>query len=277
MIHQFPIRKYINILKTHDMPLWFLISRVLWRSRICLLFKIRRDGYVVRFRPTSLSAELWMRPDDRGDEEGLFARYLREGDCVVDVGANIGSVTLTAASRVGSHGSVYAFEPHPRIFGYLKENIEMNGFRNVHLFNLALGNVEGNVLFSNIRSDDQNAIIPDGQGIDVQVRPLDAIGIIEPCIHLLKIDTEGYEKFVLLGASELLKKTMTVYFESWEHAKYGYHPREVLQLLENAGFCVFKLHDGGLCPMPKQYDFSNGVENLIAVRALQDFLDRTES
>jgi hypothetical protein len=115
------LRKYIGILKRHDMPVWFLISRVLWRSRLCQLFNIQRDGYVIRFWPTSLSAELWMRPDARGEEERLFARYLRLGDCVIDVGANIGTVTLMAASRVGPQGSVYAFEPHPRIFRYLEK------------------------------------------------------------------------------------------------------------------------------------------------------------
>src|SRR5438105_131611 len=109
------LHKYINILRTHDKPFWFILSRLLWRSRACLLFRVRRNGYVIRFRPSSFSAELWMRPNDHSEEEQLFRSYLRKGDCVVDVGANIGAVTLTAASRVGAQGSIYAFEPHPRI------------------------------------------------------------------------------------------------------------------------------------------------------------------
>lgn len=206
-----------------------------------------------------------MRPQDHGEEEQLFARYLREGDCVVDVGANIGSVTLTAASRIGPQGSVYAFEPHPRIFGYLKENIAMNGFRNVHAFNLAVGRCEENVPISDSRTDDQNAIIQHGPGIPVPMRPLDAMRIGEPVIHLLKIDTEGYEKFVLLGASKLLQKTLAVYFESWDQtfAKYGYHTREVFRLLKDAGFCVFKFYDCALWPISERYN-STQVENLLA-------------
>jgi FkbM family methyltransferase len=217
-----------------------------------------------------------MRPNDHGEEEELFARYLREGDCVVDVGANIGSVTLTAASRIGPQGSVYAFEPHPRIFGYLKENVAMNGFRNVHAFNLAVGRCEGSVPFSDARTDDQNAIIQHGPGISVPMRPLDAMHIAEPVIHLLKIDTEGYEKFVLLGASKLLEKTLAVYFESGDQtfAKYGYHAREVFRLMKDAGFCVFKPCDCALWPIPEGYN-STQVENLLALRTPPHFLERT--
>jgi FkbM family methyltransferase len=160
--------------------------------------------------------------------------------------------------------------------GIWKKNLAMNGFRNVHLFNLAMGNVEDRVSFSNIRSDDQNAIVPQGRGIDVRARPLDAMRMSDPVIHLLKIDTEGYEKFVLLGASKVLEKTLTVYFESWDQSseRYGYQPQEVFRLLQKAGFAVFKLHDGALRPISEEYS-SSRVENLLALRAPKHFLERT--
>lgn len=264
------LRKYIDILRAEHEPVQFIFSRLLWRSRVCLLLKIRRDGYVIRFSPSSFSATLWLRPDEHRAEERLLAHYLHEGDCVVDVGANIGTVTLTAASRVGPQGSVYAFEPHPRIFGYLIDNIKLNGFDNVRAFNLALGSGEGSVLFSDIHNDDQNAIIKGGKGITTPMQTLDAIRIVEPVIHLLKIDTEGYEKFVLLGASKLLEKTLVVYFECWDQlfAKYGYQTEEVLGLLQNAGFSIFKPIDGELKPVPQQY-VSSRVENLLALRTPQ--------
>jgi FkbM family methyltransferase len=157
-----------------------------------------------------------MRPNDRQEEDRLLASYLREGDCMVDVGANVGTLALTAAGRVGQAGIVYAFEGHPRVYRYLQENVALNGFANVRAFNLAIGDVDGTTQFSDLRSDDQNSIVRRGEGITVPMRPLDALGIIEPVIHLLKIDVEGYERFVLEGARELLARTLTVYFESWD-------------------------------------------------------------
>jgi FkbM family methyltransferase len=274
-LHAKGLRKYIRILKTREMPIWFLISRVLWRSRACLLFKIRRNGYVLRFRPSSFSAELWLCPDAHKDEEQLFARYLRGGDCMLDVGANIGLLTLAAAARVGPEGSVYAFEPHPRIFRYLERNLKLNGCSNVQSFNLALGEVEGHVLFSNHRTDDQNAIIPRGQGIKVQVRPLDALDLPEPVIHLLKVDTEGYENFVFRGGLGVLKRTLVVYFECWDKTRYGYHPREILQLLQEAGFHIFRLRGDALSRVEQESFSIDGVENLLAVKEPQQFLSRT--
>jgi FkbM family methyltransferase len=195
---------------------------------------------------------------------------------VVDVGGNIGTVTLTEASCVGQRGSVYAFEPQPRIFLYLEKNVAINGFRNVRAFNLALGNFEGNAPFSNARTDDQNAVVSNGQGMGVPVRQLDAMGINEPVVHLLKVDTEGYEKFVFLGASELLRKTSAIYFESWDQAfaRYGYHPREVFRLLEGAGFSIYTLSRGALRLIAKDRT-SSQVENLLALREPRDFLERT--
>jgi FkbM family methyltransferase len=270
------LSKYLNILRHHDLPQRLIISRLLWHSRLCLLIKIRRDYCVLRFHPSSLSAGLWMRPNDRSNEEKLIARYLRPGDCVVDVGANIGALALTAAWRVGPKGAVYAFEAHPRTFTYLQDNIGLNGCSNLRAFNLAVGEREGAVQFSDIRSDDQNSIIMSGKGITVPLRPLDALEIAEPQIHLLKVDTEGYEKFVFQGASQLLTKTSTIYFESWDtsFARYGYRSPDVFRLLEAAGFRVFSLRNDTFTPISDDYH-SDGVENLLALRSPQHFMERT--
>jgi FkbM family methyltransferase len=270
------LTKYVNILRQHHSPQRLVISRLLWHSRLCRLIKIRRDYCAIRFHPSSLSADLWIRPGERSDEERLIARYLHPGDCMIDVGANIGTLTLTAAARVGPTGAVYAFEPHPRTFGYLQENIALNGCTNVRALNFALGDRQGAVQFSDIRSDDQNSIITSGKGITVPIHPLDDLEIAQPLIHLLKIDTEGYEKFVFQGARRLLTRTLTAYFESWDtsFAKYGYHSADLFDWLESTGFRIFRVCENRLTPIPKDYS-SDNVENLLALRSPQQFTERT--
>ena len=58
----------------------------------------------------------------------LFKKLVKPGMVVVDVGANVGIYTLEAARLTGVEGKVYSFEPSPRIYAILKDNIQVNGF-----------------------------------------------------------------------------------------------------------------------------------------------------
>ena len=60
-----------------------------------------------------------------------FKEVVREGDVVVDLGANMGYFTLLAARLVGKEGKVYAFEPEPINYSLLVKNVELNGYDNV--------------------------------------------------------------------------------------------------------------------------------------------------
>ena len=59
----------------------------------------------------------------------IFQKYVKKGDNVLDVGANIGYFTLMLAKLVGPTGKVFAFEPDPRNISLLKKNIETNGYQ----------------------------------------------------------------------------------------------------------------------------------------------------
>jgi len=76
----------------------------------------------------------------------LFQQILRPGDSIVDGGANIGYFSLLAATRVGVHGSIHAFEPIPRTFAALGENIRLNGFSTIRASCLALGQARGQMI-----------------------------------------------------------------------------------------------------------------------------------
>ncbi len=61
----------------------------------------------------------------------IIREQIKEGDIVIDVGANIGYYTLIFAQLVGKTGKVFAFEPEPKNFEILKKNIEINNYGNV--------------------------------------------------------------------------------------------------------------------------------------------------
>ncbi len=266
VVYHLDRNRYWRILREQRRPAKFLMSRVLMRSGLCRFFTIQQDGFRLRFHPTSISAALWIDPHDRQAEARFFQAFLRPGDTVIDVGANVGTTALTAAVLVGPQGQVVAVEPHPQVFRYLQENIHRNEASHVTLHNVALGSEERIARLSNQSADDQNRM-GDANGVEVQETTLDRLTQNLASIALLKIDVEGYEKFVLEGASQTLSKTECVYFEASEEnfRHYGYTTPDVLTLLKRQGFSVFQWKGGALIPVPEGYR-AQRLENLIAAR-----------
>src|SRR5687767_5587801 len=76
-------------------------------------------------------------------ENRLMAALIEPGDVVLDVGANIGTVALALAHRVGPSGRVYAFEPQRIVFQLLCANLAINAVSHVDARWLAIGAVAG--------------------------------------------------------------------------------------------------------------------------------------
>jgi FkbM family methyltransferase len=269
-------KRMARILRGQDKPGRFILSRLLMRSRLSPLMVIHRQGYTLRFYPSSVNAALWVDPSQRCNDENIFRRYLREGDVVVDVGANVGTLSLTAASVVGPRGRVHAVEPHPRICSYLGRNVKRNRAYNVVLHNIALGSEDGTTCISDYRGDDQNCIRPTGS-IRVPIRRLDSLRIPGGAIALLKLDVEGFERFVVEGGRNTLGRVEAVFFESWDlhFTRFGYDSMVLFDMLVGLGFQLFRFGTGStLVPLPAGYR-SSELENLVAVRNVGEFLRRT--
>jgi FkbM family methyltransferase len=246
----------------------YVVARVLTTTGVSRLIRIRRREFDLRFYPSSISVGLWLEPEGRNDDEEIFRRYLRPGDVVVDVGANIGNLTLQAAKCVGDTGRVIAVEAHPRTFTYLQGNLALNRVRNVNPLNLAVGDHEGVVAFSSQRQDDQNVVVSNQTGLTIPMRTLDAI--VPPTAHvaLLKIDVEGYERYVLAGAQDTLRRTDCVFFEAYESAfaRFGYSTPDLLEVLVTAGLYPLRFDErGDVVPLPMTYR-ADRCENLLAAR-----------
>jgi FkbM family methyltransferase len=253
-------------------PLRFLMSNFLLLTGLGRFMTFRVQDFRLRFYPSSLSAVLWENPNDRHDDERIIRELLHKGDTFVDVGANIGALSITAALAVGETGRVLSIEPHPRIFKYLEGNLALNNIKNCQLINVALGDHVGTVRFSDRRfTDDQNSIgFAKNQkgGVDVPLQLLDDLTGLFPIIHVLKIDVEGYESFVLKGAKQTLAKTNTLFFESFEPTfqQNGSSCAEIFDFIETQGFTIHQQQNGTWQPIESGY-VSKVVENLLAQRS----------
>ena len=148
-----------------------------------------------------------------------MVKHVRPGDCVIDLGANIGIFTLQASRLVGPEGRVYSFEPSPREFVRLLKHIELNGCTNVvpiasgvadsvrdEVFHLAwMGNPGQNSLFAppNVERSVRCSFGPLGSFI-----PEDLLSKVK----LIKIDVEGAEVAVLKGAASIMPKLTNAVF-----------------------------------------------------------------
>jgi FkbM family methyltransferase len=144
----------------------------------------------------------------------IMKKYLKEGGVFIDVGANVGYISAIGAGLVGKTGQVHGFEPVPAYFKYLQTISEMNQEYKIVANNFALGEKAGQCQIStNAGNIGGHSIIPGfvpeedkQQTLSIRLQRLDQYikNLKLSNILLIKIDTEGFELPVLLGASGFL-------------------------------------------------------------------------
>jgi len=146
----------------------------------------------------------WLGTYER-DVQKRFSDLLLPGDHFLDVGANAGFYTLLAARLVGPEGRVTSFEPLPRNLGFLREHVKLNHLRNVIVNAAAVSNRDG-VAHFNIDQHASMGHLTEQGTLEVKTVALDSLfaaGQLPPA-KLIKIDVEGAEHSVLLGAKNYL-------------------------------------------------------------------------
>jgi len=157
--------------------------------------------------------------------EKVLCKYLREGDTFVDVGAYIGYYTIFARNLVGESGKIIAFEPNPISFKLLKKNIDLNGYYNCILENIALSENGGKAkLFIGKFTDADSSLIPLKNRVNrsyynIVTTEFDKYSKLHNIIpDMIKIDVEGSEYYVLKS----MKNTLALY-----------HPKILIEIHSN--------------------------------------------
>ncbi|MFZ4618998.1 MAG: FkbM family methyltransferase [Bacteroidota bacterium] len=274
------MKNYLSIILRHPRPVKFLLSRILMKLGISERILIRYPEYSLRFYPTPQIAQMWIDAAYSRSEEKFIRDFVKNGDNVIDIGANIGLITLLCARITGPTGSVTAIEANPRIFSYLRGNVALNAFGHVTCFNYGVSNTSGSLLFTDNSWDEINSVVQgkDQQGtITIPAERLDSIVPQIDSVSLLKIDVEGFEKFVLEGAEGILRRTRCIYFEynAGHYTKYGYALSDIYDLLRQGQFTLYRfVTTDSLTNLVREYS-SEVTENFIAVREPELLTSRT--
>lgn len=193
------------------------------------------------------------------DERNLFIikHFVKDEDCVFDIGSHIGFYSINLSKLVGSDGKVICLEPSDRINQKLKTNFIINGYNNFKIYNCCAGEKNGSCDFFEIDynkfpqgSVNSSSIMNEKisskyflnkfNKIKKEIRTLDSIyKDLEheisssesslPAVKFIKIDTEGNEVNVLKGASDIISKFKPIII-------FEFHTKRVKYLNQNLDY-----------------------------------------
>ena len=151
-------------------------------------------------------------------EKNKIQQFVKSGDLVIDVGANIGLFSLILSDLVGDNGQVYSFEPIPMLHKKLTNNINLNRIKNVKTVESGIGDKESETeIFLNPEQSGLSSAVakPSGNYVSQKVKLTTLDNFFssrKEKVSFIKIDTEGYEPQVLLGAKELINNDKPVIY-----------------------------------------------------------------
>ncbi len=236
---------------------------------------------------TSFNTQIWANSEevigrsiqiwglyDLAVSEILF-RIAEPNDTILDIGANIGFTANICSHRVGKNGCVHLFEPNVRLHHQLENNISLYSHSNAVLHKIGLSNSEGVAQLimpsyyagNNGVSYIGNTVKANDDVIEITINTLDRLFLFDNNFNckLAKIDVEGHELQVLLGADELLTKKLITHilFEDQRG------DNAVVEYLIKKGYQIFQIEKRimGLAfhPISKKISLPNWeARNLIA-------------
>lgn len=193
--------------------------------------RIRLPSSVFTYNITQVFAEKYLEEHIHPNDSGVF----------IDIGANIGYWTMLAIKR--GFKEIHAFEPSPRPLQILKKRTKR--YTNVDIHAIALGDAPGIAPMKLYKSFSPHATMgcladEPQRGeigllgiIKVPVRTLDSYKFQD--IDLIKIDTEGYEVPILLGAKEtILRCAPRLIVEA--HSPYSREIRRIIKVLRKLDY-----------------------------------------
>lgn len=195
---------------------------------------------------------------DRNERDVLhFIDQMPTDAVVLDIGANVGIMTVLIARRV-SRGHVHAFEPIPENFRVLQRIVRHFGLTNVTLHEMALGDSDHELemvmpVEQSVRMQGLSRVVTgqpgdptEGEHYSVPQRRLDDLEELRR-VHVagMKVDVEDFEQYVFRGGLGLIQRCQPLVYT--ELGRSG-NRRACLDLFDQLGYSVGVLEDGEVVP-----------------------------
>lgn len=193
--------------------------------------------------------------------------YVKPGDSVIDVGANIGFFTLRFGRWITEGSIVFALEPEPINFASLKRHISHAKLMDrVEALRVAVAEITGEV-YLNVDPVHPGNHQLGKTGIPVQAITIDALMAQYdwPRVGLIKVDVQGAEQRVIAGAAETIERFHPVLFVEMDRDS---NPRDLLRQIMDLGYSPHVLRKSAP-PLPVTPEHA---QQLIAASGYHDLL-----
>jgi FkbM family methyltransferase len=175
---------------------------------------------------------------------------VKQGQTILDIGANIGYFTLLFARAVGVKGNIYAFEPNPLLANILRYNISSNGYHNVKVIEKATSDsCSHSRFYIDKGAHERSSLIPARRSEIITVDTITIDSFFSPSypkVDWIKLDVEGHEAKALAGMTEIIKRNHDIkLIIEFIPENRGFDTDAVFRLIE--GFSYRSLDDNLFC------------------------------
>lgn len=188
----------------------------------------------------------------------FFKKFIKEGDLVIDIGANIGHTSVPMSLAAGKLGITISFDPNPFVFKILEQNATLNPqFGNIQPFNFAITDFDNEFFYTSSEASFNNGgISKENLGkhgkysLDKKIKGINLETFLKQNyaeklskLSFIKIDTEGYDKEIIKSIKNLLTEFRPVvvsecFFKSSPTDRF-----EHFEVLNSIGYSLFYFND----------------------------------
>jgi FkbM family methyltransferase len=188
----------------------------------------------------------------------FFRKFIKEGDFIIDIGANIGDTTVPMAIAAGKDGLTLGFDPNPYVYKILEVNSKLNRDKsNIVPVCSAISTEEEEFYFISSEASFANGgISPTPESIHgkfiypEKVKGVNLFNFLKENhkdqldkFSFIKIDTEGYDKEIIRSIADLIKAYKPVIVAE----SFGKSPdkakMELYELISIHGYTIFYFED----------------------------------
>jgi FkbM family methyltransferase len=151
----------------------------------------------------------------------FFKKFIKKGDLVIDIGANIGHTTVMMSLVAGKEGTTLGFDPNPYVYEILEQNSKLNPeLTNIDLYQYAITDHDDEFFYNSSEASFNNGGISKEKvnrhgkhALESKIKGINLENFLSKNyaesidkLTLIKIDTEGYDKEIIRSISDLLIK-----------------------------------------------------------------------
>ena len=182
----------------------------------------------------------------------IYLRLSKKSQCFFDVGAHIGIVTLAVSKNIKENGTIFAFEPSKVNLKFLRYHISCNKLQNIQVVDRLVSSSENSksTFYESKEASGMNSVISLNNKDISQKKIIRSITLDMFCKSnniypdIIKVDIEGSEIEMLIGAKKILRKHKPLIFLSYHPyhiKKLGYQNSSIFDILTKLNYKIYDL------------------------------------